>query len=278
MEADEDACDVRHDRQRYCDGEGVVEAFGDELGADAGGNQHGDDEDDTDGLHGADSGEGQHDEQAGVQEWHGKAGEAGLGFVEDKQHVVAPFAGEDEEHQRADDDDLPALRGQHAEEVAEEDVGEVLVAVAVLEEEDAGGEEGGEGDAEQGVALQGATPFEPAGSQGAGESGGEGTRDERQAEDGGDDDAGQDGVRDGVAHQRPAFEDDVAGEQGAGDAEQQGDGERLLHEGVLQGVGEDVHGRWRRAARCCRRRTVKTTRKRPPCRTTTTAPVLPLTK
>ena len=118
----------------------------------------------------------------------------------------------------------------------------MLVGAAFLVEEKACGEEGGEGDAEQGVAFQGAARFQPAGDEGTGEACGEGAEDERQAEAVGDDDAGEDGVRDGVAHQRPAFVDDVAGEQGAGDGEQQGDGERLLHEGVLQGFKDGIHG------------------------------------
>ena len=62
MEADKYARNVGGNRQYHRDGESVVETLGDELGADTGGYQHGDDEDDTDGLHGTDGGERQHDE------------------------------------------------------------------------------------------------------------------------------------------------------------------------------------------------------------------------
>ena len=242
MVADEDAADARRDRQGDGDDQGVVEAAGDELCADAGGDEQGDDENNANRLHRADGGQRQHDEQAGAQQGDVHAGEAGLRFVEGVEQVVAPFDGEDGEDDGADGDDLPQLRGGHAKQVAEEDVGEVLIGAAFLVEEEAGGKEGGEGDAEQGVAFQRAAFFEPAGGERTGETGDEGAEDERRAEAARDDDAGQDGVRDGIAHQRPAFVDDVAGEQGAGDGEQQRDSQRLLHEGVLQGFKDGVHG------------------------------------
>ena len=130
-----------------------MEAAGDELRADAGGDEQGDDEDDADGLHRADGGQRQHDEQAGVQQGDVHADKARLRFVEGVEQVVTPLDGEDGEYHGADGDGLPQLCGGHAEQVAEKDVGEVLVGAAFLVEEEAGGEEGGEGDAEQGVAF-----------------------------------------------------------------------------------------------------------------------------
>ena len=84
-----------------------MEAAGNELRADAGGDEQGDDEDDADRLHRADGGQRQHDEQAGVQQGDVHADKARLRFVEGVEQVVAPFDGKHGEHGGADGDDLP---------------------------------------------------------------------------------------------------------------------------------------------------------------------------
>ena len=65
----------------------------------------------------------------------------------------------------------------------------------------------------------------------AGHAGGEGADRERQADDIGEHDAGQHGMGDRVAHQRPALEHQEAGQQRHGGGDQDRDQQRLLHEG-----------------------------------------------
>ena len=81
-------------------------------------------------------------------------------------------------------------------------------------EHEAEAEHAGEDDAEHRIFLDAAVLLDEAGQKRADETGDEGPDGERDAGDIGDDDARQHGMGDGVTHQRPALQNQQAGEEG----------------------------------------------------------------
>jgi hypothetical protein len=73
-----------------------------------------------------------------------------------------------------------------------------------------------------------------AGRNGTDHAGDECPDQERDADQIGEHDAGQHGMSQRIAHQRPAFEHQKAGEQGGGHRQDRGDQKGLLHEAKLK--------------------------------------------
>ena len=101
MEA-EDRAERRSNRSRRptAISEHEVEALGQEKADGAGRDQHGDDEDDADGLQGSDDGQGEQGQQAEMQQADGQADGAGMGRVEAIEQQVAPLGEDDRERRR----------------------------------------------------------------------------------------------------------------------------------------------------------------------------------
>ena len=170
-----------------------------------------------------------------------------------------------------------------AERVAEQDVVEVHVGRGRDVEHDAEREHAGEDDAHGGVLLHPAVVLHEAGGAGAEHAGGEGADRERGAEPVGDDDAGQHRVADRVAHQRPAAQDQQAGEQRHRDRDDRGDQEGALHEVEGEGQQQVAHRsasrpRRRAASMPCFGAKTSAARKTSVCRTTMMPPVAPSRK
>src|SRR5699024_7656573 len=157
------------------------------------------------------------------------------------------------QHQRherdpGEDADLDQIAGGDAQDVAEQDVAEVGVAGRDRDQHQAEREQGGEDDPDRGVLLDPAGP-----ADGPDERDGEHPEDDRPDREGHPDDvgehhAGQHGVRDRIAHQRPAHQHEPAGQQRAHDRRGDRRGERPHHELVLQGFEEEIDRAHRRAS------------------------------
>jgi hypothetical protein len=121
--------------------------------------------------------------------------------VEGVEREVAALDDEDRERRRAQDDDLEQVAGAHPEQVAEDDVVEVGRARGHRDEDESEREERREDDPHRGVFLDAARAAHDADQCDREQPEGERSDGEGQAEDVGEDDAGQHGVRDGVAHE-----------------------------------------------------------------------------
>ncbi len=124
---------------------------------------------------------------------------------------------------RGDHRGLDDVARADAEHVAEQDVVEMHVGLDLDVEHEAEAEHAGEHDAHHRVLLDAAVVLQEAGRERADHAGGKGTDGVGKADDVGDDHARKDGVRDGVAHQRPALEHEEAGEQRRRDRDQHRD-------------------------------------------------------
>ena len=107
--------------------------------------------------------------------------------------------------------DLDKVAYRDAEHVAEQDVIQVLVGLHLGEEDEAETEHAGEHDAHHRVLLNAAVLRQVARRQSTGEAGDESADGKRQPQHEGEHDAWQHGMRDCVAHERPALEHQVAG-------------------------------------------------------------------
>ncbi len=126
----------------------------------------------------------------------------------------------------ADDCGLDQVAPGDAEHVAEQDVAEVLVGLDAREHDEADREHAGEDDAHGGVFLDAAVVLEIAGADRGEQPGDERADGDGQADHIGDDGARQHGVRDGVAHQRPALEHEEARQHRRDGADEDGDQQR----------------------------------------------------
>ena len=167
----------------------------------------------------------------------------------------------------------------------------MLVGVDAREQHQAEGEHAGKDDAHHRVFFHPAVLFQVAGGYRAKDAGEEGADRQRDADHERHHDAGQHRVRDGVAHQRPAFEHQIAGEHGAHYAGDDGGDDRPLHERVGEGFAEQliqgVHQRppvcecatrRRDANRPCFGAKKNAARNTSVCRVTITPPVAPSRK
>ncbi|MCY1233767.1 hypothetical protein D9M72_463220 [compost metagenome] len=154
----------------------------------------------------------------------------GLGGIEGVQQEIAPFDGENTGGDQGDHAGLGDVAPADAEHVAEEDVVEVHVALDLGVEHQPEAEHAGEDHAHHRILLDAAVFLEIAGQKRAGHAGGKGADGKRQADDVGDDDAGEDRMRDRVAHQRPALQHQETGEHGGRDRHQHRDQKRVAHE------------------------------------------------
>ena len=102
-----------------------------------------------------------------------------------------------------------------AEDVAVDDGLQVHRRRVERDDEEAGGEEEGKDEADDGVLTQHGQAFQEEHGGSGKDAGGEGAEGVRQAPQVGERDAGDDGMGEGVANERPAFEHEVHREQGA---------------------------------------------------------------
>ena len=206
-----------------------------------------------------------------------------------QQEVLAQGHQEGEACQR-DQARFQEVARQDAEHVAEQDVVEMHIALHLYVENEAQPEHAGKDDAEHRVFLDAAVFLEEAGRERAGHARGEGADGERDRQDIGQHDAGKDRVRDRIPHQRPALQDEEAGEDGHGCRNHQGHQEGALHEVDLErqdqqlkrlvhAVSSSVRRRRRRAASMpCLGANTKAARKISVCITTMMPPVAPSRK
>ena len=177
----------------------------------------------------------------------------------------------------------------HAKHVAEQNVIEMHVALDLDVEHQPEPEHAREHDPHHRVLLDAAVLLEEAGRQRADHAGRESADCIGKSDNVGDHDAGKNGMRDRVAHQRPALEDEEAGEECGRDRDQYRDDQRVAHELELEGLEERVeqrHGpassawiaRRRAASMPCLGARKKTARKVSVCRTTMIPPVAPSRK
>ena len=173
----------------------------------------------------------------------GQPGGAGLDGIETVKQQVLPGQRQPEADDGGDAEGEGDVALADAEQVAEEDVVEMDVRVDrdIGHQPDA--EHPREDHPEDGVGFDAAVAGEVARRERAGHARPDGADEQGRAEKMGEDDAGQDRVADGVPHQGPALEDEETGQQRRRHRDDEGNEERLLHEGELerQNEGLPVH-------------------------------------
>ena len=228
--------------------EHFAEAAAEEEGGSAGGDEQGDDEDGADGLQGGDDGGADQQEKRPAQAGDGKAGGDRLDVVEEVEHQVAPFGGEDDERNGADGEHLPEVVVVDAEDVAVDDRLQVDGGRVEGDDEKSGGEKSSEDEADDGVLAQHRQAFQDEHGRGGEDAGGKGAEGVGQFPQVGEGDAGDDRMRERVADQRPTLEHEVNREQGANAADSGRADERLDHEVVLQRGEQRTHGQLLRSS------------------------------
>ena len=185
--------------------------------------------------------------------------------------------------------DLADVAPGDTEHVAEQDVIEMHVGLDLDIKDQAKPEHAGENDAHHRILFDTAVIFQETGGESAKHAGREGADREGYADDIGDDHAGKDGVADGVSHQRPAFQNQEAGQQRHRDCDQHRDHQRIDHEAELERRKkrlDHVHGaassacaaRLRAASMPCLGAKKNAIRKIAVCSTTMMPPVAPSRK
>ena len=146
--------------------------------------------------------------------------------------------------------------GEHLPEVVVVDAEDVAVDNRLQidggrvegDDEESGGEEGSEDEADDGVLAQHRQALQDEHGGGGEDAGGEGAEGVGQFPQVGEGDAGDDRMRERVADQRPAFEHEIDREQGADTADRRRADERLDHEVVLQRGEKRAHGQLLRSS------------------------------
>ncbi len=189
-------------------------------------------------LMGGDGGEA--DKEPVMQHVDGKADGARMVRIEAIEQEITALGEDDKKRAARDDGRLDKIGGGDAEHIAEQDMVEVLIGLDLGEQHEPEAEHARKHDAHDRVLFYAAVVFQVARKKRAREARRERANRERNAEDEGDDDARQDGVRNGIAHERPAFQDQIAGQHGANRTNQQRHAERALHEVVGKRLGEEA--------------------------------------
>lgn len=169
-----------------------------------------------------------------------KADGAGVLGIEAIEEEVAPLRQHDEQGHAGDQSGFHDVAPGDAQHVAEQDVVQVLVCLDLGHEHEPKAEHAGEDDAHDSIFFHAAVFLEIAREQRAGEAGGEGADSQGKAGDEGEHDARKNGMGNGVAHQRPSAQDEIARENRAHRADENGRNERALHELIGEGRGEEV--------------------------------------
>lgn len=125
-------------------------------------------------------------------------------------------------------------RSPDAQHVAEQYMIEMHVGLDLDVEHQTEPEHARKDDAHHRILLDAAVVLEETRRDRAEDSGHEGTDRIGQADDIGDDDTREHGVADGVAHKRPAFQHEEAGEHGGRYGDQRRDDQRVDHEAELE--------------------------------------------
>jgi len=158
----------------------------------------------------------------------------GLDRIEGVKHEVAAFGDDADGHKGGDEGGGQQVCAGYAEHVAKEDVIQMHIGADLGVEHETEAEHAREHDAHDRVLLDAAMLRQKASGEGAEHTGAKRPDDERDVEDIGEDDAGQNRVADRIPHQGPAFEHQVAGEQRRGYGDDRHDQKRIVHESELE--------------------------------------------
>lgn len=188
-ETDVNACYAGKNRTADGDELHLVETICEQKPDAARGDQHGDDEDDADGLERSDDGQRQQGKHHVIQHRSIQPHATGVTGIEAKKEKVFSHGQGDGESDPSDECSLDNLCARNAEEATEKDVVKVLIAVNFGEKDETKREKTGKNDSHNGVFLDSAVALDKSGADSAEQPGKERADGQRDAHHVGQDDA-----------------------------------------------------------------------------------------
>ncbi|MND94253.1 hypothetical protein D3C80_864640 [compost metagenome] len=226
-----------------------------------------------------------------MQQFHRQANHPGMVGIKTVEHQIFAFQQHHQQRNASHQQRLLQLCVGNAQHIAEQNVAEVLIGIDTGKQHQAKGKHAGENDPHHRVLFHPAVFFQVTGSYRTENTGEEGAYHHRDAEHERHHDTGQHRMRDGVTHQRPAFEHQIAREHRTHHAGHDGGQDCPLHKGIGEGLAEQLIQGFHQWPPVCSRATrrldasspclgakKKAARNTSVCRVTITPPVAPSRK
>ena len=227
-----------------------------------------------------DDGQGDHAQQAVVQQSAAQAAGFSLRWIKGVQQKIPPFETDNQRNHQCDRHRLPNIAEGYSQHIAEQDMVEMNIGLDRYVQHQSGAKHAGEDNPHDGIALESAVIVEKTGRHGAQQTSDKRADGEGDADNVGQHHARKDRVAHGVAHQRPAFEHQKHRQQRAGNGDDDRYRYRIDHKRKLERGQEQVQhaaslARRRLASRPCFGAKIKVMRNNSVCATTIMPPVAP---